>query len=94
MIKIIFFARKFYFSTIISVRSTLLREKGRIRILMDPDPYLRLTDPDPGGSKTYGAGTLLFRFDSVISARRKVTFVGLKCTFFLIELLCTEHRGR
>jgi hypothetical protein len=21
-----------------------------------PDPYLRLTDPDPGGPKTYGPG--------------------------------------
>ncbi len=25
----------------------------------DPDPYLGLTDPDPGGPKTYGSGTLV-----------------------------------
>jgi hypothetical protein len=31
MIKIIFLARKFYFATNISVRSTLVSEKGRVR---------------------------------------------------------------
>ncbi len=54
------FVLKFYFATIISVRSTLLWDRegsgsGSVR-------YLWLTDPDadPGGPKTYGScGTLL-----------------------------------
>ncbi len=45
------FVLKFYFADIISVRSTHLEEKKK-----DPDPYLRLMDPDPdlGGPKTCG----------------------------------------
>jgi hypothetical protein len=37
---------KSYFASIIS-------EKGRIS---EPDPHLRLKDPDPGGPKTCGSG--------------------------------------
>jgi hypothetical protein len=51
------FVLKFYFATIISVRSTLLWEKGNDP---DPDPYMWLTDPDPDAPKIYGSGTLDF----------------------------------
>ncbi len=47
------FCIKFYFACIISVRSTPLWEKGRIRM------YLWLIDPYPRGPKTCGSSKLL-----------------------------------
>ncbi len=44
---------KFYFASIISVRSTVYMRKGKDADL-DPGPYLWLRDPDPGGPKTCG----------------------------------------
>ncbi len=46
-------ARKFYFATVISVRSTLSSEKGRIWSQF----RIRLVITDPGSPKTYGSGS-------------------------------------
>jgi hypothetical protein len=33
------------------------KEVKKIEGIKDPDPYLVLKDPDPGGPKTYGSGS-------------------------------------
>ncbi len=55
------FLLKFYFVSIISVLLNTFMRKGK-----DPDLYLWLMDPDPGGQKTCGSGSqsLIFVVDS------------------------------
>ncbi len=88
MIKIKFLARKFLYSNFwkilfckhyfISVRSTLLWEKGKDP---DPDPNLWLTDPDakprgPKGYGSYGSRTLSRPIATVAPMEKLVTRFG------------------